>query len=221
MCSFEGTGKSRRNPAEDGKNHLQKGQETVLFFVMAYESIAYTIFYISGRGKMQNQDKYERIKHTFQPVYDENSEILILGSFPSVKSREYGFYYGHPQNRFWKVLGSLYEDDANYFVNCSKEEKIEFLLKYHIAIWDVIDECDIIGSSDSSIRNVIPSDIKRIVEKSQVKRIFVNGKVAKRLYDKYSYDDVKIEAEVLPSTSPANAASNLEKLVEMWGKIKF
>lgn len=156
--------------------------------------------------------EYSHISHTFLPVYDESSEVLILGSFPSVKSREQGFYYGHPQNRFWKVLAAV----CDCPVPQSIEEKKAMLLKNHIAIWDVIDSCDIIGSSDSSIKNVVPADIAGILPKTKITRIFANGKTAGSLYEKFSRENTGIEAVVLPSTSPANAAFSLEKLVECW-----
>lgn len=158
--------------------------------------------------------EYSHISHTFLPVYDENSELLILGSFPSVKSREQGFYYGHPQNRFWKVLAALCGCEVPQTI----EEKKAMLLANHIAIWDVIDSCDIIGSSDSSIKNVVPADIAGILPKTNITRIFVNGKTAGNLYKKFSEKSTGIEAVVLPSTSPANAAFSLEKLVELWKK---
>ena len=158
--------------------------------------------------------EYSHISHTFMPVYDESSELLILGSFPSVKSREQGFYYGHPQNRFWKVLAALYDTPVPQNI----EEKKKLLKEKHIAIWDVIDSCDIIGSSDSSIKNVVPADIAGILPRTKITRIFVNGKTAGNLYKKFSEKSTGIEAVVLPSTSPANAAFSLEKLVECWKK---
>lgn len=158
--------------------------------------------------------EYSHISHTFLPVYDESSELLILGSFPSVKSREQGFYYGHPQNRFWKVLAALYDTPMPKTI----EEKKKLLKENHIAIWDVIDSCDIIGSSDSSIKNVVPADIAGILPTTKITRIFVNGKTAGNLYKKFSEKSTGIEAVVLPSTSPANAAFSLEKLVECWEK---
>lgn len=163
-----------------------------------------------------NMQEYKRIKHTFEPVYGTDSSLLILGSFPSVKSRELGFYYGHPQNRFWKVMGSIFEQNKDILNQASIETKIDFLKKNKVAIWDVIDECDIIGSSDSSIKNVIASDIQKIVSESKIQRIYANGKTAKRLYDKYCFDNIKIEAKLLPSTSPANAAYRLDDLIEKW-----
>ena len=156
--------------------------------------------------------EYSHISHTFMPVYDESSKALILGSFPSVKSREQGFYYGHPQNRFWKVLAAV----CGCEVPKTIEEKKAMLLANHIAIWDVIDSCDIIGSSDSSIKNVVPADIAGILHKTKITRIFANGKTAGVLYKKFSEESTGIEAVVLPSTSPANAAFSLEKLVEVW-----
>lgn len=156
--------------------------------------------------------EYSHMTHTFLPVYDENSELLILGSFPSVKSREQGFYYGHPQNRFWKVLAEVCECEVPKTI----EEKKKMLLKNHIAIWDVIDSCDIIGSSDSSIKHVVPADIAGILTKTNITRIFANGKTAGNLYKKFSENRTGIPAVVLPSTSPANAAYSLEKLIEVW-----
>jgi len=156
--------------------------------------------------------EYSHISHTFLPVYDENSELLLLGSFPSVKSREQGFYYGHPQNRFWKVLARVCGCEVPQAI----EEKKAMLLANHIAIWDVIDSCDIIGSSDSSIKNVVPADIAGILPETKITRIFANGKTAGNLYEKFSREQTGMEITVLPSTSPANAAYSLERLTECW-----
>ena len=150
--------------------------------------------------------------HTIDPVWDENSKVLILGSFPSVKSREEGFFYGHKQNRFWRVLASV----CDCSVPENIDEKKSMLLANGIAVWDVIHSCDIVGSSDSSIKNVVPNDIADIVKKSHIKRIFTNGKKADELYKKYIEQTVGISAECLPSTSPANAVWTLEKLCEEW-----
>ena len=155
------------------------------------------------------------IQHPIEPVYDKNSKILILGSFPSVKSREAGFFYGHPQNRFWKVLSAVCESE----VPTTIEEKKAFLHENHIAVWDVIRSCDIEGSSDSSIKNVIPNDLGLILEEADIKQIYVNGKKAEQLYQKYIFPKNKRKAICLPSTSPANAAWSLEKLTEEWRKI--
>lgn len=161
-------------------------------------------------------EKYSFAAHEFAPVYDKNSKILILGTFPSVKSRETSFYYGHPQNRFWKVLAALMESP----VPVSIEEKKKFLLKHNIAVWDVIESCEIIGSSDSSIRNVVPADISRVLDDSSIQKIYANGGTAKKLYEKYVMKRTGKEIIGLPSTSPANAAYSLEKLTVSWGIIK-
>ena len=155
------------------------------------------------------------IVHPIEPVYDADSEILILGSFPSVKSREYGFFYGHPQNRFWKVLAQIFGEE----IPVSIEEKKSLLLRNHVAVWDVIASCDITGSADSTIKNVVANDISGILGVSRIKKIFVNGKKAEQLYNKYIYPQIEIEAEVLPSTSPANAAWKIDDLIEEWRKI--
>jgi TDG/mug DNA glycosylase family protein len=160
--------------------------------------------------------EYAHLKHIFGPVYDEHSEILILGSFPSVKSREISFYYGHPQNRFWSVLEAVFGEKAG----STTEEKRAFLLKNRIALWDVIDSCDIIGSSDSSIKNVKPVDITAVLDNCRIKQIFINGRTAAKLFEKYLKLKTGIEATVLPSTSPANAAYNLEKLIDVWKVIR-
>lgn len=158
----------------------------------------------------------QRQNHEFPPVYDEASEILILGSFPSVKSREMQFFYGHPQNRFWKLIAELHGEKKPETI----EEKKSLLLRYHIALWDVIASCDIAGSSDSSIRNVVPNDISYIIERSRIQKIYANGGKAKQLYDRYLAEKVGMEAVLLPSTSPANAAYSLERLKECWNIIK-
>ncbi len=156
------------------------------------------------------------ICHPFPPIYDGNSRILILGSFPSVKSREQLFFYGHPQNRFWRVTAAVYGSEAPGTI----PEKKEFLLSHGIALWDVIASCEITGSSDSSIKNVAVNDLSPIFAASDIKRIFVNGQTAKRFYDRYTKPLVGREAAVLPSTSPANAAWTFDKLVTAWQIIK-
>lgn len=155
---------------------------------------------------------YIHVTHTFEPLFDEQSEILVLGSFPSVKSREQQFYYGHPQNRFWKVMAAIFECDIPVTI----EEKKQFLLQNHIAVWDVIESCDIVGSSDSSIKNVVGNDMSVVLNKSKVKRIFVNGDKAYQLYLKYCKREGQPEVRKLPSTSPANAAWSLQRLTEVW-----
>ena len=150
--------------------------------------------------------------HPIEPIYDKDSKILILGSFPSVKSREAMFFYGHPQNRFWKVVASLYEEE----IPATVEEKKALLLRNHIAVWDVIARCDIEGSSDSTIKNVQPNDLSVILDNAQIKAIYVNGKTAEKYYKKYIEKTINRKAVCLPSTSPANAAWSLERLLEEW-----
>ena len=152
------------------------------------------------------------IIHPIEPVYDKNSKILILGSFPSVKSREQGFFYGHPQNRFWKVLAGVFECEVPITV----EDKKRFLIENNVALWDVIHSCEIEGSADSSIKNAVPNDINKIIENSSIKAIFTNGKTADKLYKKYIENEIGIEAICLPSTSPANATWSLERLIDFW-----
>lgn len=159
---------------------------------------------------------HETISHTFEPIYNEESRVLILGTFPSVKSRENQFYYGHPQNRFWKVLAAVTGSEVPQTV----AEKKEFLLKERIAIWDVIAQCEIIGSSDSSIRNVIPNDLSHLLSQTSISRIYANGGKAHELYQKYSLEQTGRECVKLPSTSPANAAFKIDRLLEHWNDIR-
>ncbi len=157
---------------------------------------------------------FTRVSHTFAPVYDEHSEILILGSFPSVKSRENQFYYGHPQNRFWKLLARIFGET----VPANIEEKKSLLLRHGIALWDVISTCDIKGSSDSSIRNVIPCNLKQILDTAPIHTIIANGDTAFKLYNRYCEVQTGISAIRCPSTSPANAVFTLDRLADEWGK---
>ncbi len=152
------------------------------------------------------------IKHPIEPVYDKDSRILILGSFPSVKSRENMFFYGHPSNRFWKVISAVFDADTPN----SLDEKKAFLKANNIALWDVIASCDIQGSADSTISNVVPNDLNVIFKSADIQCVFVNGKTAKKYYNKYLKDTVGREAVCLPSTSPANAAWSLERLIKEW-----
>lgn len=154
--------------------------------------------------------------HPIAPVYDERSKVLILGSFPSVKSREAAFFYGHPQNRFWKVLAAV----CGRCEPRSIDEKRELLLSNGIALWDVIASCEIQGSSDSTIRNVVPNDIAVILNRADIRAIYVNGKTSEKFYNKYLRPIAGMEAVCLPSTSPANAAWTLEKLIEAWRVIR-
>ena len=159
---------------------------------------------------------WQHLTHGFGPLYDEYSEVLILGSFPSVKSREQAFFYGHPQNRFWKVVAAIYGEEASEVSGWTVADKRAFILRHHLALYDAIEECDILGSSDSSIRAVVPADLWPILKGSKVSRIFVNGKTAGKYYQMYLEPATGIRAEILPSTSPANAAWSLEKLTEAW-----
>lgn len=181
---------------------------------------------------------YQTVEHLFEPVYNENSRILILGSLPSVKSRENHFYYGHPQNRFWKLIAALCreydrqeisevqksgisgaESAGTVAVPQTIEEKKKLLYDHHIAIWDVIAQCDIVGSSDSSIKNVIPNDMHKILDHVPIERIYANGGKAYELYMQYCYPVCKRKIIKLPSTSPANAAFSMDKLLVAWSVI--
>lgn len=150
--------------------------------------------------------------HPIPPLFSAESEVLILGSFPSVKSREAAFFYGHPQNRFWTVIAEIFGAEKPVTL----EDKKELILLNKLALWDVIAQCEIQGSADSTITDVTANDLSIILENSNVKKIFVNGKTAEKYYNKYSYPKTGIKAVCLPSTSPANAAWNIEKLVDKW-----
>ena len=154
--------------------------------------------------------------HPFPPLFDENSKILILGSFPSKKSREELFFYGHPQNRFWKVISAVMSSNTPITI----KEKTTFLHSNHIALWDVIASCDITGSSDSSIKNVVANDLTEIFKTANINQIFVNGKTAEKYYNKLIREKINRGAICLPSTSPANAAWNVERLIEAWLIVK-
>lgn len=152
------------------------------------------------------------IIHPIKPLYNEKAEILILGSFPSVKSREEGFFYGHPQNRFWRVMSRICKENLPSTV----EEKTKMILNNRFALWDVIHSCEITGSADSTIKNVTPNDLSEILNTANIKGIFVNGKKAESLYNKYIFKETGIRAVVLPSTSPANASWSEDRLFEFW-----
>ena len=159
--------------------------------------------------------EYQLIMHEFDPVFDGNSRILILGSFPSAKSRETQFYYGHPRNRFWSILSAVY--DASLPV--SVQEKKDFLLTHGIALWDVIAQCEIKGSSDASIRNAVPTRLNVVLENAPIRQICCNGSTAYQLFHKYQENTCGQAAIRLPSSSPANAAWSLERLIEVWGEV--
>ena len=162
-------------------------------------------------GQKQN---YQHVVHTFGPLYNEDSGILILGSIPSPASREVGFYYGHPRNRFWQMLAELYGMPLPESI----EEKKALVLSHGLAMWDVIEECDIIGASDSSVKNALPTDIPSLLSKTQIRTILCNGALSKKIYDQYQLPRTGIPAQKMPSTSPANAAWSLERLKEEWGR---
>ena len=154
--------------------------------------------------------------HPIPPVFDENSRILLLGSFPSVKSREQAFFYGHKQNRFWKVISAVFDSSEPQTI----PEKKAFLLKNGIAVWDVIASCDIEGSADNTIKNVTPNDLSLILNTAKIEKIFVNGGTAARFYKRYAEQKTGISAITLPSTSPANASWSIDRLTNYW-KIKI
>lgn len=186
--------------------------------IYLYESHA--IWGLTGRicmalaQQMQEkpQRRYQHIEHPIAPLYRADSKILILGSFPSVKSREGMFFYHHPQNRFWRLIAALVGEPVPQTV----EEKRSMLLNHRIALWDVIHSCDIIGSSDSSIKNVIANDLTPILAAADIQQIYTNGATAGRLYRKYMEPTLHRSAIVLPSTSPANASYSMEKLTKAW-----
>lgn len=150
--------------------------------------------------------------HPFAPVYNKQSKILIMGSFPSVKSREIGFYYGNPNNRFWQMLGAVLKDA----VPADTQGRIDFLLNHCIALWDALASCEINGSSDSSIRNPVPNDLNVILQESPILRVLANGQLASRMIQRYHNDKIEDKLLTLPSTSPANASWSLERLIEIW-----
>ncbi len=152
------------------------------------------------------------LDHPFPPVMDANCRTLILGSFPSVKSREDGFFYGHPQNRFWRVLAAVFQEDVPLDISAKKS----LLLRHRIALWDVIASCEIDGSSDASVRNEVPVDVNVVMENAIIQRVLCNGALAGKLYRRYLMPVTGIGAIVLPSTSPANAAWSLGQLINAW-----
>lgn len=156
-----------------------------------------------------------RVTHEFPAVYDRDSQVLLLGSIPSPKSREVGFYYGHPQNRFWKVLATVLGETLPETI----PQKKAMLKRHHIALWDVLESCTIVGASDTSIEDAVPNKIAALVAKSKVTHIFCTGATAHKLYQKYCAADVGLDAVKLPSTSPANCAVSLERLVEAYRAI--
>jgi double-stranded uracil-DNA glycosylase len=158
----------------------------------------------------------ERVCHPIPPLYDKESKVLILGSFPSVKSREAHFFYHHPQNRFWRVISAVIGEEVPITI----EEKREMLLRNGIAVWDVIQSCEIVGSADSSIKNAVPNDLTEILNTAQLKRIISNGATSYQLYMKHIFPVTGIEALKLPSTSPANASCSMDCLIKEWSILR-
>lgn len=158
------------------------------------------------------KDNYKTIVHPLEPCFTKESKILILGSFPSVKTREYGFFYGHPQNRFWRVMEVLFGEDIANGIATRKD----LLSRHKIALYDSIYQCDIIGSSDASIKNAQPSDLKEIIKGADIKEVFLNGATSYKYYKKYHEKDLGLEGVKLPSTSPANARYRLDDLLNEW-----
>lgn len=166
-------------------------------------------------GRMASNGNCAHRIHTIPPVFDSESRVLILGSLPSLKSAEEGFFYAHPQNRFWRVLANVLSEK----IPTDKNEKINLLLSNDIALWDVVRACDITGSSDSSIKNAEPNDIENIIAHSHIRKIYTNVSAAHKLYNKYIAEKIGIEAKLLPSTSPANASWSFERLCDAWKSI--
>lgn len=160
---------------------------------------------------------HQRISHGFEPVFDARSRVLVLGSFPSVLSRENRFYYGNPRNRFWRVMADVLgeaEPSADDLVG-----KRAMLLRHGVALWDVVESCEVRGSSDASIRSVIPSDVARITDVAPIRAVLCNGGTAARLYRRWLEPVTGLPAVTLPSTSPANAAWSLPRLTERWREV--
>ena len=153
------------------------------------------------------------VVHPFEPLVDSSSRILILGSFPSIKSREQLFFYGHPQNRFWRMLAAVYSEPVPETI----PEKRQLVLNNHLALWDTVGQCSISGSADASIRDIVPIDIERILHIARIEKVLCNGRLSGSLYHRYLEPLTAIPASVMPSTSPANAAVSLKQLTEIWG----
>lgn len=166
----------------------------------------------------KNKKELLTITHPFEPVYNAKSKILILGTMPSPKSREYGFFYGHPQNNFWRVLAKIFDVNLPYSI----EDKKKFLLENNIALWDVLQSCQISGAEDGSIKNPVVNDFTQILKESEIKSVFATGVAAAKIYNKYCAEKNGISAIYLPSTSPANRKYyNFESLVKEYGIIKL
>lgn len=152
------------------------------------------------------------LEHPFDPIVDENCQVLVLGSFPSVQSRENGFYYGHPRNRFWPMIAKVYGEP----LPAERQGRAEMLLRHHIALWDTALRCDVSGSMDSGIRNVVPTDLTAVLKRADISRVLLNGRLAGRVYQSCQEAGAGLTGVVLPSTSPANAAWSLDRLCAIW-----
>lgn len=161
---------------------------------------------------MDNRQPYVHVTHEFPPLFDADCEVLILGSMPSPKSREQGFYYGHPQNRFWKVMAAVLGEEEPRTI----EEKKRMMLAHRIALWDVLEACDIRGASDSSVKNPVPTDLCTLLRQTRISRVYTTGAAAHRYYQKLQFPLTGLEAVQLPSTSPANCAVSLSELIERY-----
>lgn len=160
--------------------------------------------------------RYEHIEHGIPPVFNAESRVLILGTMPSPKSRENGFYYMHPQNRFWRVISTVLGEP----LPTTNGERASLLLKNGIALWDTLAQCDIIGASDCSVKNAAPNDLSIITDTADIKAIFTTGKTAYKYYCRFQQEKTGIEAICLPSTSPANACFGLDALIDEYKIIK-
>ena len=165
---------------------------------------------------MRGAENAARLVHPIAPVVGPDARVLILGSFPSVKSREVGFYYGHPQNRFWRVLAALWGEPCPG----STAEKLAFLHRRHIALWDVIESCEITGSSDASIKNARINDLAGLLTRAPIRAVFFNGRTAERLYLRHASDTIALPCRALPSTSPANAGWSEARLIAAWQPVR-
>ena len=152
------------------------------------------------------------VEHPFPPVAGPDSRVLILGSFPSVRSREEGFFYGPPRNRFWPLMAALYGEETPQTI----PERRALILRHGLALWDVIASCRIEGSSDASVRDAAPVDIRRVLDTADIRQVVCNGALAGKLYARYLQQAVGLEAIIAPSTSPANAAWSLARLIPVW-----
>ena len=166
---------------------------------------------------MERGNYMSQVRQLLEPIYDEYSKILILGTFPSVESRKAQFYYANPRNRFWKVIAEIFKCSNYYIVS----EKKNMIINNRIAIWDVIESCEITGSSDSSIKDVVPADLSILLDNANIEKIYANGDKAFKLYMKYTYPVTQREIIKLPSTSTANAKFSLDKLIDYWNCIKY